>query len=64
MNGSAKRELQSIKTELQSIINELEDISNGVANDFKGIGNDRCSSSINRVIEQYRWVKRQLNRID
>ena len=64
MDESARRELESIKRELNSIINELESISIGVRKDFSGIGNDKCADCISRVVEQYRYVARDLNNIN
>lgn len=64
MDAYTKRELNAIKDELQSIINELDRISDGVRSDFRGIGNDTCANCIDRVISQYRSVRRQLNKID
>lgn len=61
MNANAQAELASIKRELNSIISELESISNGVRQDFVGIGNDQCANCIDRVINQYRYVKRKLD---
>lgn len=64
MDASARNELAAIKTELKSIITELESISSGVRNDFVGIGNDKCANSIDRVISQYRTVKKKLDNLD
>ena len=64
MDAVARNELNSIKRELNSIIAELEDISYGVRRDFKNIGNDQCADCIDRVIGQYRQVKRKLDNID
>ena len=64
MNASARAELASIKRELDSIIRELDDISGGIRRDFVGIGNDQCSNCIDRVTNQYRWVKRKLDNMD
>lgn len=64
MNASARAELASIKRELASIISELEDISGGVRRDFVGIGNDQCANCIDRVTNQYRYVKRKLDNMD
>lgn len=57
-------ELESIKRELSSVISELVSISEGVTADFYGIGNEKCADCINRVADQYRYVKRQLGKID
>ena len=59
MDASARNELASIKRELNSIISELESISSGVRNDFTGIGNDKCADCINKVLNQYYYVRRQ-----
>lgn len=64
MNASAKSELNSIKRELNSIISELESISSGIRNDFVGIGNDKCADSIDKVLNQYYYVRRKLNNLD
>jgi archaellum component FlaC len=64
MNSSAQNRLYSIKQEIQTIINELEHISDGINRDFEGIGNARCASSVNRIAEHYKHVKRKLNNID
>lgn len=64
MDSAGRMELESIKRDLQSIINELDQISAGVRTEFDGIGNDRCARAISRVADQYRWVKRQLEKID
>lgn len=64
MDASARNELASIKRELNSIISELESISNGVRNDFIGIGNEKCSDCINKVLNQYYYVRRKLNNLD
>lgn len=64
MDVAARNELASIKRELNSIISELESISNGVRSDFVGIGNEKCADSINRVINQYYYVRRKLNNLD
>lgn len=64
MATSEQYELESIKRELQSIINELDSISNGVKRNFAGIGNDRCASSISSIANDYRYVKKRLDRID
>ena len=64
MNAKARSELDSIKKELNSIISELESISSGVRNDFVGIGNDKCADCIDRVLNQYYYVRRKLNSLD
>lgn len=64
MDASARNELASIKRELSSIISELESISRGVRGDFTGIGNDTCADCIDKVIDQYNYVKRKLNNLD
>lgn len=64
MNASARAELASIKRELNSIISELDSISSGVRRDFVGIGNDQCANCIDRVANQYRYVKRKLDNMD
>lgn len=64
MNASARAELASIKRELNSIISELDSISSGVRRDFVGIGNDQCANCIDRVTNQYRYVKRKLDNMD
>lgn len=64
MNASARAELASIKRELNSIISELDSISSGVRRDFVGIGNDQCANCIDRVTNQYRYVKRRLDNMD
>ena len=63
MDAAARSELNSIMNELRSIILELESISKGVRNDFVGIGNDKCADCIDRAIEQYNGVYRNLNNI-
>lgn len=64
MNANARAELSDIKRELNSIINELEAISRGARNDFIGIGNDRCADAIDKVLNQYYYVRRKLNNLD
>lgn len=64
MNASARNELESIKRELNSIISELESISWGVRNDFVGIGNEKCSDCIDKVLNQYYYVRSKLNNLD
>lgn len=64
MNANAKNELESIKRELDSIIKELESISNGVRYDFSGIGNVQCADSIDRALEKYYDIRRNLNDIN
>ena len=64
MDVSARCELDSIKRELNSIISELESISSGVRNDFIGIGNDKCADCIDKVLNQYYYVRRKLNNLD
>lgn len=64
MNTQAKNELYLIKQELQSIISELENISNGLVRDFYGIGEQQCAAAINKVVNNYFWVKRKLDNID
>ena len=64
MDASARNELASIKGELNSIIRELESISSGVRNDFTGIGNDKCADCINKVLNQYYYVRKKLNNLD
>jgi len=64
MNNKAKQELAAIKRELNSIINELSDISAGIKKDFDGIGSEKCSSSIDKVITQYKTVRTKLNKMD
>lgn len=64
MDANGRNELASIKRELNSIINELESISYGVRNDFSGIGNDKCADCIDRVLNQYYYVRRKLNNLD
>lgn len=64
MDTSAKNELAAIKKELNSIISELESISNGVRKSFSGIGNDRCADCIDKVVDQYCYVKKKLNNMD
>lgn len=64
MDSGARNELASIKRELNSIIGELESISRGVRNDFVGIGNDKCADCIDRVLNQYYYVRRKLNNLD
>ena len=64
MDASANNELASMKRELNSIISELEDIACGIQRDFTGVGEDRCAGAINRVITQYKSVKRSLDRLD
>lgn len=64
MDAGAKNELASIKRELDSIIGELESISSGVRNDFVGIGSEKCADCINRVLNQYYYVRKKLNNLD
>ena len=64
MDASARNELDSIKRELNLIIRELESISSGVRNDFIGIGNDKCADCINKVLDQYYYVRKKLNNLD
>lgn len=64
MDVKTRAELESVKNELQSIINELNNIAWGVRGDFTGIGNEECFIGIKKVVDQYQWVKRQLNNID
>lgn len=64
MDASARNELASIKRELNSIISELESISSGVRSDFTGIGNDKCADCINKVLNQYYYVRQKLNNLD
>ena len=64
MDASAREELNAIKKELNSIIAELESISFGVKNDFVGIGNDQCGKCIDKVISQYKYVKKKLDNLD
>ncbi len=64
MDAGASNELESIKRELNSIISELESISSGVRNDFVGIGNEKCADCIDRVLNQYYYVRRKLNNLD
>lgn len=64
MNASAKSELASIKKELNSIISELESISKGVRNDFSGIGSNKCADCIDKVLDQYYYVRKKLNNLD
>ena len=64
MDAGARYELSEIKRELNSIISELESISSGVKADFTGIGNEQCASCIDRVVNQYRYVKRKLDNMD
>lgn len=64
MDASARNELTAIKRELNSIISELESISSGVRNDFTGIGSDKCADCINKVLNQYYYVRRKLNNLD
>lgn len=64
MDANARAELNAIKSELNSIIRELESISYGVRKDFVGIGNDKCADCINKVINQYYYVKRKLDNLD
>ena len=64
MNANASAELASIKRELDSIIRELDDISSGVRRDFVGIGNEQCANCIDRVTNQYRFVKSKLDAMD
>lgn len=56
--------LFEIKRELNSIISELESISSGVRSDFTGIGNDKCADCINKVLNQYYYVRQKLNNLD
>lgn len=64
MDANGRNELASIKRELNSIINELESISYGIRNEFSGIGNDKCADCIDRVLNQYYYVRRKLNNLD
>lgn len=64
MDAGARNELNSIKRELNSIISELESISNGIRKDFTGIGNEKCADCIDRVLNQYYYVRRKLNNLD
>ena len=64
MDTDARAELASIKQELSSIITELDSIADGVRSDFVGIGNEQCASCIDRVADQYRYVKRKLDNMD
>ena len=64
MDSGARNELNSIIRELNSIITELEAISRGVRSDFKNIGNDKCADCIDRVLNQYYYVRRKLNNLD
>lgn len=64
MGANEQNELESIKRELQRIINELDSISRGVRKNFEGIGNERCASSISAIADDYRRLKRQLDRIN
>lgn len=64
MDSGARNELNSIKRELNSIISELESISGGIRRDFVGIGNDKCADCIDRVLNQYYYVRRKLNNLD
>lgn len=64
MDISAKNELSSIKSELNSIIGELESVSQGIRSDFVGIGNEKCADCIDRVLNQYYYVRRKLENLD
>lgn len=64
MGASEQYEFESIKRELQSIIKELDNIAYGVRRNFTGIGNDRCAQSIYSIADDYRYVKRKLDKID
>lgn len=64
MNNQNKYELFQIKKELGSIIAELDDIAYGVKRDFKGIGENKCSDSISRLSDYYRYVLKQLDRMN
>ncbi len=64
MDSGAREELKSIQRELNSIIDELEAISHGVRNDFVGIGSDKCADAIDKVVDQYYYVRRKLNNLD
>jgi hypothetical protein len=63
MDTATRRELESIGIELKNVINELNNIAFGVRADFTGIGNEHCATSIIKVSDQYRWVKRKLDQI-
>lgn len=64
MDASARNELNSIRRELNAIIRELESISDGVRRDFVGIGNTQCADCIDRVLDQYYYVRRKLDNLD
>lgn len=64
MDANSQYELYLIKNELQSIIDELDSIAYGVKVDFKGIGNEKCAASISEIANEYRNVKKQLEKMD
>lgn len=64
MDAKARSELIAIKTELRSIIKELQEVSDGVRGNFKGIGNEQCATCIDRVVDNYEKVEKELNKID
>ncbi|AST93441.1 hypothetical protein BC6307_20310 [Sutcliffiella cohnii] len=61
---SGQHELYAIKRELLSIIDEIDSIAAGINKDFVGIGNEKCTSSLNKIANNYRNVKYKLDRID
>lgn len=64
MDNNANYELYQIRQELKKIIDELDTVSNGVRKDFDGIGNDVCATAITKAANNYRSLKKQLDKIN
>ena len=55
--------LDECKNEMRSIVRELRDIEWGVRRDFVGIGEQLCGNCIERIIDKYSYVSRQLDSV-
>ena len=64
MNRNAVDKLNDIKWDINYVIRDLGSIRDGLYRDFENIGNDRCAEKINRVIDRFRQVQRELNSIN
>jgi len=56
--------LKECQNELNSIIRELEDIEAGIRRSFQGIGEKKCADKVGKIVDKYKYVKRQLDNVD
>ena len=57
-------DLDECKTEMRNIVIELEAIEWGVRHDFTGIGEQLCGNCISKIVDKYKYVSRELNKVN